>query len=187
MVFATTGFMTWMPTLLYTKFQLPLATAAFQAVFVHYLFAFVGVLLGGWWSDRHAAKRPVVRLHIGAAGLILGAPFIYVLGHAGTLPLVYVALAAFGLFRGMYDANIFAALYEVVPANRRATATGLMICFAYVTGAFAPILLGYIKQRAGLDYGLAWLAPVFLLGGLFIALTAWRFFPRDRAAAHSHP
>lgn len=185
MVFATTGFMTWMPTLLYTKFHLPLATAAFQAVFVHYLFAFAGVLLGGWWSDRRAIARPVVRLHVGAAGLVLAAPFIFLLGHAETLPVVYVALAVFGLFRGVYDANIFAALYEVVPVRLRATATGLMICFAYVTGATAPLLLGHIKQRAGLDHGLSWLAPAYLLGGVLTAWAAVRFFRRDREAALS--
>jgi MFS family permease len=185
MVFATTGFMTWMPTLLYTKFELSLSTAAFQAVFVHYLFAFAGVLLGGWWSDRRGATRTAVRLHVGAFGLLAAAPFIFLLGYAETLPVVYVALAVFGFFRGVYDANIFAALYEVVPVRSRATATGLMICFAYVTGATAPLLLGYIKQTAGLDHGLAWLAPAYVLGGVLIVIAAVRFFHRDRAAALS--
>lgn len=180
MVFTTTGFMTWMPTLLYTKFGLSLASAAFQAVFVHYVFAFVGVLLGGWWSDRRAATHPVARLYVGATGLLLGAPFIYLLGHADTLLLVNAAMAAFGLFRGIYDASIFAALYEVVPNRRRATATGWMICFAYVTGATAPLLLGHIKSSVGLGPGMALLAPAYLVGGVLILIAARWFFPRDR-------
>lgn len=185
MAFVATGFVTWMPTLLHTKFSLSLTEAAFQAVFGHFLFAFVGVMLGGWWADRRARTKPVARLQIGAAGLVLGAPFIFLMGTADSLTLVYVALAGFGLFRGLYDASIFAALYEVVPARRRATATGLMVCFAYVTGALSPLLLGYVKSRAGLDLGMAWLAPVFLVGGLLIALAAGVFFPRDHQFARS--
>ncbi len=172
-----------MPTPLHTKFQLTLSAAAFQAVFVHLLFAFAGVLLGVWWTDRRARTRPVARLQVGAVGLLLGAPFIVLLGRAETMPMVYVALAGFGLFRGIYDANIFAALYEVVPVRRRATATGLMICFAYVTGATAPLLLGYLKQTMALDRGIVWLAPAYLLGGLLIAFASIRFFRRDREAA----
>jgi len=185
MVFATTGFMTWMPTLLYTKFELSLTTAAFQAVFIHYVFAFAGVLFGGWLSDKLARTGPVARFHTAAAGLILGTPFIFLLGYSGTLQVVYIALAAFGFFRGIYDANLFATLYEVVPVRKRATATGIMICFAYVTGAAAPLLLGYLKQYARLDHGLAWLAPAYLLGGVLIEVAALWFFHRDHVAETS--
>ncbi|MBC8012283.1 MAG: MFS transporter [Burkholderiales bacterium] len=183
MVFTMTGFMTWMPTLLATKFQLSLSAAAFQAVFVHLLFAFVGVLLGGWWTDRRARTRPITRFQLGAVGLVFGAPFVVLLARADTLPLVYVGLAGFGFFRGLYDANIFAALYEVVAVHRRATATGVMVCFAFVTGATAQLILGYLKQTMGLDRALVWLAPSFFVGGLLIAFAAFRFFNRDREAA----
>lgn len=183
MVFATTGFMTWMPTLLFEKFRLPLAKAAFQAVFLHYLFAFAGVLIGGWWSDRRATERPVFRLHIGAFGLFASAPFIVLLGQAGTLGMVQVALALFGLFRGIYDSNIFASLYEVAPARLRSTATGLMIAFAYVTGAAAPLGLGFFKTRFGLDHGMSLLALFYLLGALLLAIGAFCFFARDRRHA----
>jgi fucose permease len=101
------------------------------------------------------------------------------LGYSGTLQVVYIALAAFGFFRGIYDANLFAMLYEVVPIRSRATATGIMICFAYVTGAAAPLVLGYLKQYARLDHGLAWLAPAYLLGGILIEIAAFWFFRRD--------
>ncbi|MBC8010660.1 MAG: MFS transporter [Burkholderiales bacterium] len=183
MVFTMTGFMTWMPTLLTTKFQLSLSSAAFQAVFIHLLFAFVGVLLGGWWTDRRARTRPVARFQLGAVGLVFGAPFVVLLARADTLPLVYVGLAGFGFFRGLYDANIFAALYEVVAVHRRATATGVMVCFAFITGATAPLMLGYIKQTMGLDHALVWLAPSFFVGGLLIAFAAFRFFQRDCQSA----
>ena len=49
MVFATIGYMTWMPTFLYEKFHLSLKDAAFNSMVWHYLFAFVGV--GGQVAD----------------------------------------------------------------------------------------------------------------------------------------
>ena len=187
MVFATTGFMTWMPTLLYTKFQMPLAQAALQAVFLHYLFALAGVLVGGWWSDRRARVQPAGRMFTGAAGLALAAPFVFLLGQADTLAASGAMLALFGFCRGVYDANIFAALYDVVPERHRATATGFIICFAYVAGSAAPLILGQAKQTIGLGLGIALLAPVYLIGGLLLALSGRYFLGsgNDQPAAAS--
>lgn len=179
MVFGGQGFMTWMPTLLYEKFHLPLATAAFQSVFLHYLFAFFGVLAGGWLSDRWARNHPVARLYLGSCGLLFSAPFLYLLGATDEPILIYVALALFGFSRGVYDSNIFAALFEVVPSTYRSTATGLMISFAYATGAMAPLILGYIKQHGSLSVGMSLMAPVYAAGALLLWIGARFFFARD--------
>ncbi len=180
MVFGGQGFMTWMPTLLYEKFQMPLSEAAFQSVFLHYLFAFFGVMAGGWLSDLWAPRWPVARLYLGSGGLLLSAPFLYLVGAAEESTLVYIALALFGFARGVYDSNIYAALFEVVPERYRSSASGLMISFAYATGAVAPLILGYIKQNSSLSLGMSLLAPVYALGGLLIWIGARFFFPGDR-------
>jgi len=180
MTFATGGFVTWMPTLLIDKFHLSLSAAAFQSVCLHYLFAFCGVLTGGWLSDRIAQKRPVVRLQLGAAGLLLGAPFIYLLGAASSALVVYGALAVFGFFRGIYDATIFASLYEVVSSRHRSSATGLMIMAAMVSGASAPLFLGYIRQCGNLSMGMSWLSVAYVAGALLIWIAIQFAFDRDR-------
>jgi len=180
MLFVNTGFMMWMPTLLLEKFHLPLASAAFQSVFLHHLFAFIGVLAGGWLSDRLAKTKPVARLYIGAVGLLLGAPFIFLLGSMDTLLLVYAAMAVFGLFRGVYDSNIYAALYEVIPSRYRSSATGLMTAFGYTASAGAPLILAYIKQYANLSMGMSLLAPAYLVGAALIWIAARFFFKHDK-------
>jgi len=180
MVFVNVGFMTWMPTMLYENFDLNLSTAAFQSVFLHHLFAFAGVLFGGWISDKQAVKTPVARLHVAAFGLLLGAPFIYMLGQVNTLNMIYAMMAIFGFFRGIYDANIFAAMYEVIPPRFRSSATGLMISCAFVTGSTAPLILGYVKQHFSLNTGMSMLAPVYVLGAILIWIGAIFYFKRDQ-------
>ena len=180
MVFVNVGFTTWMPTFLYEQYDLTLKEAAFQAVFLHLLFAFVGVVLGSRISDRLAPRRPAIRLDTGWFGLLLGAPFVWLLGSSTNLTVVYIALAGFGLFRGVYDSNLFAALFDVIPSRYRSTATGLMLAFAFVVGSVSSTILGYIKQETGLSKGLSSLAYAYLLGSVAILAARWRFFDRDR-------
>lgn len=179
MVFVNVGFLTWMPTFLHEKFKLPLATAGLHSVLFHYLFAFVGVMSGGWISDRLARRRPTIRMEVEVLGLLLGAPFIYLMGAATELSMVFVALAGFGLFRGLYDSNLFAALFDVIPPKYRSSATGLMLSFAFTMGATSPLLLGYLKQHIGLSVGLSWLGAVYVFGATVIFIALKTCFARD--------
>lgn len=182
MVFVNVGFLTWMPTYLHERFELSLASAGFASMFYHHLGAFAGVVLGGRLSDRLAPRRPAVRPAMQAAALFLGAPFLYLLGSSGTLMTVQVALACFGLFRGIYDANIYAALYEVIESRFHASAAAVIIAFAFTAGAFAPVALGAAKQTVGLSGGLSWLSAVYLVSSALALLATCFFFSRDRAA-----
>lgn len=179
MVFVTVAFQTWMPTFLFEKFGLSLTEAGFYALVFHHIGAFVGVLLGGNLADRFARSQPRNRLVVHGLGLLLAVPFIVWVGQGTSLVGVYAALTLFGLFRGVYDSNIFAALYEVVPVARRATASGLLLMFAFLIGAIAPYLLGVLKPTLGLSLGFSSLAAVYGLGGLLILGAAYWFFKKD--------
>lgn len=174
MIFVNVGYLTWAPTFLHEKFNLSLANAGFSSMFYHHIFAFLGVLAGGRVSDQLAKKSPGARLKIQAWGLLLGAPFIYMLGSANDLFWVYAGMGMFGFFRGMYDSNIYASLFLVTAPGVRASVSGAMIMFAFLTGAFAPWILGIIKPTLGLSNGLSALSIVYLLGSVFIFI-ALRF------------
>ena len=180
MVFVNVGFMTWMPTYLHEKFGFSLARSGFDATFYHYIAAFVGVLLGASIADRYCHKIAGMRGIVQGTGLLLGAPFIFLLGIANTPLVVYLGLALFGLFRGIYDSNIFAALYDVVEPKFRSTATGLMLMFAFVTGASAPYILGKIKPALGLAWGLSALSVVYVLAALCIFIAVRYFYKNDK-------
>ncbi len=187
MVFVNVGYLTWMPTFLVEKFNLSLTNAGFSSMFYHHTTAFLGVLAGGWLADRRAVKRPQLRLIFQAVGLLLGAPFIYWMGSATEEWQVYLALAGFGFFRGIYDSNIFASLYEVIAPQYRSSATGLMLMFAFLTGAFAPYLLGKLKPTLGLSAGLSLLSLSYLFASLCLGIAVLFFFQKDRYREISAP
>ncbi|WP_234736738.1 MFS transporter [Tellurirhabdus bombi] len=181
MVFVNVGYLTWMPSFLAEKFGLSLAAAGFSSLFYHHIGAAIGVLLGGKLTDRLALRNPVSRLWMQAGALLLAAPFIYFMSTAAGETATYTALFLFGIFRGIYDANIFASLYEVVRPAIRSSASGLMLMCAFLAGAFSPYLLGILKPIVGLTAGLSGLSISYVVGATAIALAALVFFKRDRA------
>lgn len=178
-VFANIAYLTWMPTYLHERFQLSLTNAGFSSMFYHHVFALAGVLAGGRLGDRLALRRPAARLLTQASALLLAAPFLYLMAVAPGLPLVYASLAGFGLFRGIYDSNTWAAAYQVVRPDLRASASGLILSIAFGIGSAAPLLLGAVKQTMGLAVGLSILPLVHTAGGVLLLLAAAKFFPRD--------
>ncbi|WP_338876427.1 MFS transporter [Spirosoma sp. SC4-14] len=183
MVFVNVGYLTWMPSFLVDKFGQSLAEAGFSALFYHHLGAFLGVLSGAKIADHFAKTDPRSRLVVQSAGLLLGAPFIYGISMSPTPVLTYIALFLFGIFRGWYDSNIVASLYEVVAPKIRSSAYGLMLACAFLIGSMAPYLLGVLKPTLGLTVGLASLSGVYVLGGLLIGSGAIWFFRNDREHA----
>ncbi|MVM31210.1 MFS transporter [Spirosoma sp. HMF4905] len=180
MVFVNVGYLTWMPSFLVDKFNMSLTDAGFSSLFYHHLGAFLGVLSGARISDYYAKSNPRSRLVVQALGLLLGAPFIYGISMSNTQLLTYIALFLFGIFRGWYDSNIVASLYEVVSPKIRSSAYGLMLACAFLIGSFAPYLLGVLKPTLGLTAGLASLSGVYVLGSLFLWAGAFLFFDRDK-------
>jgi len=180
MVFVNVGYLTWMPSFLVDKFSMSLTDAGFSSLFYHHLGAFLGVLSGAKIADYYAKTNPRSRLIVQALGLLLGAPFIYGISMSHTQLLTYLALFLFGIFRGWYDSNIVASLYEVVSPKIRSSAYGLMLACAFLIGSFAPYLLGVLKPTLGLTAGLASLSGVYVLGSLFLWIGAFVFFDRDK-------
>ncbi|GAB3965045.1 MFS transporter [Spirosoma terrae] len=183
MVFVNVGYLTWMPSFLVDKFNMTLTDAGFSALFYHHLGAFLGVLSGAKISDYYAKTNPRSRLIVQATGLLLGAPFIYGISMSETQVLTYVALFLFGIFRGWYDSNIVASLYEVVSPKIRSSAYGLMLACAFLIGSIAPYLLGVLKPTLGLTVGLASLSGVYVLGSLFLWAGAFLFFDLDKESS----
>jgi len=173
------GFMVWMPTYLYERFHLSLRDAALYAVLYHFTAALLGVMVGGRVSDRLAPHRKSIRLEVKCLGWLLGAPFLWLIGASPNLSVVYVALAGFGFFRGFCESNTFAALFDVIPAPSRSSATGLMIACGLAISSTSPIVLGYIKEHVDLGTGLSWLAFSYLFSAVILFVAVKAFFPRD--------
>lgn len=179
MQFTGIGFLTWMPTFLYEKFNFSLARAGFDSTFYHHVAAFIGVLIGARIADNLAQKFSRVRGFVQMTGLLIAIPFIIIIGRSDSLLIIYAALAIFGFSRGFYDSNLLAALYDVIEIPFRSTATGLLLMFGFIAGASSPYILGIIKPLFGLADGLAFLSVGFLFSSVCIAIALIFFYKKD--------
>ena len=72
----------------------------------------------------------------------------------------------------MYDANIFASVLDVVRPEARGTAVGFMNMIGWLVGAgTAPVIIGYIAQRASLSYAIS-IASIALIAASVLLLIA---------------
>ena len=179
-IFVITGYMTWVPTFLQENFGQSGAQAGLNSMLWTYVAAFLGVLLAGTLSDKWAAKDPKRRMIIQGAGLILGAAFLPFMGTAANIWFLYLCFAGWGFFRAFFDANIYAALYDVTPEHLHASCSSAMIMTGFAVGATAPYILAIIKEATGsLNATFPILGAIWLLCGLACMWVSYRHYNRD--------
>ena len=179
--FVAAIFLTWLPSYIFRRFDLGVAGASFTSTFWP-LASLPGAVAGAVAADWMARRSRGGRIRVQAAGLIMAAPFVFLTGWSSTVPILIVALIGAGACKGLYDANIFASLFDVIPSADRGTAAGLMNTLGW-TGAFvAPWVFAKVSTRFGMGVTIAATAAVYLLGGL-LALVASRYAERQRSDA----
>lgn len=117
-----------------------------------------------------------------AAAVLCGAPFVLLCGVTKSIGVVAIALTAWGLFKGLYDANIFASLYDVIPPAARGTAAGFMNMIGWLGGGgIAPVAIGLLAERSSLGHAIALTSLVYVLAGVIVLIAALRFAAKDAA------
>ena len=160
--------LTWMPSFLYRKFGMSLGAAGFSSTAYLQIASVLGVITGGVLADRFARRHRGGRMITQAIGLLAGVPFIFVTGWTLSVPVLILAMAGFGYFKGLYDANIWASLHDVVPAGRRATGVGLMNLVGWIGGGFAPVAIALAAQRYGMSASISASSVIYLVVGLLL-------------------
>ena len=181
-VYVDVGFKTWMPNYLSETFGVSKASAGLNAVLWHYLGAALGIVVGSRIGDRFVKRVPSIRFWVIGGGLLLGAPFIVLMSQATTYLTCCIAMFLFGVFRGAYDSNNFAAFFDVVEPRYHASAAGFNLMIAFLFGCSSPTVLGWTKAHYTMSTGLATLSSAYLIGA-FLLLFACRSFLR-RATPH---
>ena len=107
-------------------------------------------------------------------GLIWGVPFVFLTGWTKSIGLLVVALIGFGYFKGLYDANIFASLYDVVPVARRGAAAGTLNSLGWLGAGFAPVAIALAANRYGMSASLSATAVIYLAIGALLLFAVRR-------------
>ncbi len=173
--FVASIFLTWMPSFLYNKFQMSLSMAGLSATVYLQIASVVGVITGGFLADKLARKFRGGRMMAQAVGLMCGVPFIFLTGWTLSVPVLVLALVGFGYFKGMYDANLWASLHDVVKPQNRATAVGFMNSLGWLGGAIAPIAIAYAAESYGMSAGISATSVLYLIFGLLMIFGIWKF------------
>ncbi len=179
--FVAAVLLAWMPKFLYDKFHFGLAMAGLSATLFAQLASMVGSPLGGWLADALRRVMPSGRILVQGGGVLLGAPFVLLCAQTRSVMWLFVGLTAWGLFKGLYDANIFASLYDFIRPEARGTAAGMMNMAGWLGGGTAPFLVGYVAERSSLTRALSLTALVYVAAAALLLSAIWLFVDRDSA------
>lgn len=175
--FVASVFLTWLPSFLVRKFSMNLSMAGFSSTAYLQIASVLGVLTGGLLADRMVRRHPGGRMLTQAIGLLCGVPFILLTGLTTTVLAVVAAMAGFGFFKGLYDANIWASLYDVVPPANRATALGVMNSIGWLGAGTATVIIGIMSESWGLSRSIAATSVIYLIVGVVLLAGMRRWMP----------
>jgi MFS family permease len=171
---------TWMPTFLYRKFHLSLAMAALTATLYIQVTSMLGSPLGGWLADTLRKRMPGGRILVQSVGIFFEAPFAILCALTQSMNLLVASLLLWGIFKGFYEANIFASVFDVIRPEARGTATGFMNMMGWLAGGgSAPVVVGILADRLGLSEAIAITALAYVIASVLLLLAALKFARSD--------
>jgi sugar phosphate permease len=171
---------TWMPTYLYRNFHMTLALAGLTATLYVQIMSLAGSPIGGWLADTLRRKTPGGRIYVQAIGILLEAPFAAWCALTGRLEWLIFSLLLWGLCKGFYEANIFASVFDVIPAEARGTATGFMNMMGWLAGgSTAPLVVGHLSGSMGLGPAMAVTSLSYVIASALLFTAAFFFATKD--------
>lgn len=179
--FVASIFLTWMPSFLYNKFNMSLSMAGLNATFYLQMASVLGVISGGFLADKLVKTYRGGRMMAQSIGLIMGVPFIFLAGWTLSIPILILALIGFGYFKGLYDANIWASLHDVVKPKNRATAVGFMNSIGWFGGGIAPIAIAYASTKYGMSASISATSALYLVFGLLLIFGIRKFMKKPNS------
>jgi MFS family permease len=181
--------------------HLNLKDATFTSAVVLGAVGIVGLLGGGWASDRLGKLRPDGRLLVACLAMFLATPCLYfALAQPPGAILPFMLLMGTGsMLMFVYYSGVYAAIQDVIEPALRGTAMALYFCAMYVLGAsFGPLITGLLSDHlarkamaqagavimteqfkgAGLHHAM-YLIPILSMVLTVVLLAAARAIPAD--------
>jgi MFS family permease len=160
----------WLPTLFANNLHIDMSHAGPMSTITMAMSSLVGVLLGGFISDRWIQRHMRGRIFTGAIGLTLTIPSVLLIGFGHTFLPIILGASLFGLGFGIFDVNCMPILCQFASARYRATGYGLMNLAGISTGAVITTFLGKSADSGNLSRDIALLA-IFVVAAVVLQLT----------------
>ena len=136
-------------------------------------------------TDKFVKRMPRFRLGFQIVALLCGAPMLLWTGLAPSAALTLVAASCYGVFRGFFEVNTHASLFDVVAPEHRSTAVGLLNMIAFFFGGLSGVAMGALSDRwgvRGFEIGFGVMAGAYALGALLMAYSFFFSFRKYRVA-----
>ncbi len=153
----------WLPTLYSDTMHMDMAMAGPLATITTALSSLLGVLSGGYISDRWVQKNLKGRIYTGVIGLMFTIPALFLLGYGSSFLLILLGGAFFGLGFGMFDVNNMPILCQFVSPRYRATGYGIMNLTGISAGALITTFLGKSADAGNMRHDFAMLSVIVVV------------------------
>jgi MFS family permease len=164
--FVTWALNTWVPTYIHDQYHLSLTASAFAGTSSLQIASLLGVLVGGVLADLLYRRSIMARFYILAGGLLVATPFVFLIGQTLSVAVLVFCLIGAGFFKGMFDANIYAAMHQVTLPNVRSTAVGFMTAIGFLGAGLAPFVIGVYSPALGLGPAMALTSVLYIVAGI---------------------
>ena len=184
-VFVNNAYLFWAPKFMSEKFGVSVADAGAQTMLWHHLFAFAAILAGGVVTDRFVRRMPRFRLGFQIVALLAGAPCLLLTGFAGSAWAMVAMSALYGVFRGCFEVNTHASLFDVIPNACRSTAVGLFTVFAFFFGGLSGVVMGKLSESFGVrgfEIGFALMGATYAVAAFVMMVSFFLTFRKDRVS-----
>ena len=181
-VFVNNAYLFWAPKFMAEKFAIDVGEAGKSSMLWHHLFAFGAILLGGIVTDRFVSKMPRFRLGFQIVALLCGAPVLVLLGLSSSVSMMIVMMSIYGIFRGFFEVNTHASLFDVVNQMYRSTAVGLLNMLAFFFGGLSGVVMGALSQKwgvKGFEIGFAFMGGTYAVAAILMMVSFFFTFKKN--------
>jgi len=151
----------WLPTFLGERFNLTQGTAGMSATGYLQPATWIGLVVGGLWSDYASRRNPRGRMYVTIIGLGIAAPSIFLGVNASVL---WMAIAGFMLWSfgvAFVNSNMMPILCLISDERYRATGYGILNLCSCIVGGIT-IYLGGALRDAHIPVAIIFDAAVFI-------------------------
>lgn len=159
-------FSNWLPLYFTEVHGLTLAAAGFSGTAALKAGGTAGAALGGMFSDRFAGSDTSRRLLLHGTSYLLAGPLLLIFAVNAPLATIGVTIFLHGILRSAGAANEMPVLCDVLPADRRSTAIGIMNAMNTFTGGLAILVSGFLKPNFDLSAVFAANSIIVMAAGL---------------------
>ena len=184
-VFVNNAYLFWAPKFAAEKFAVGVGEAGKGVMLWHHLFAFAAILLGGAVTDRFVRSCPRFRLGFQITALLCGAPMLFWIGMSQSFTMLLVASSAYGVFRGFFEVNTHASIFDVIEPRHRSASIGFITMIAFFFGGLSGVAMGALSEKYGIkgfEIGFGVMAATYALAALLMMISFFFTFRKNRVS-----